>query len=185
VKQRGLTLIEMLVVIVITGLVASLVVQGIGQGLGLFRRVSADQGLIYRELVSLEWLRQTVATAVPNRAEADEFIGTPEQLQMLTFRPLLGPEGVQTPIEWAIDGEGGLLYREGEQTIAVDIGAPVVGMEFQDAQLAWHSRWPLDESRDLPERVRFTLADDEFFLVTLVTQKVSFFYADDLMFERD
>ena len=60
----GFSLVEMLVVIVITALTATLVMQGIGQGLGMFRRVTADQGQAYHELMSRGWIRQTLATAV-------------------------------------------------------------------------------------------------------------------------
>ena len=81
-RTTGLTLVEMLVVIVLTALTATLVMQGIGQGLGLFQRVAADQGQIYRELVSRLWIQQTLSTAVANTGERDEFIGEASTLQL-------------------------------------------------------------------------------------------------------
>ena len=75
-RITGLTLVEMLVVIVLTALTATLVMQGIGQGLGLFQRVSADQGQIYRELICRLWIQQTLSTAVANIGRArGNFIG--------------------------------------------------------------------------------------------------------------
>jgi len=170
-SPRGFTLVEMLVVIVITALTAMLVMQGIGQGLGVYQRVRADQGELYRELMCRDWLRQVLGAAVPGaggdrseggagdpgteRAPAgDPFSGDARHVFLVTLRPLLGSEGIPTPIELALGEDGALEYREGAQSVRISVGAPVVQFAFADDAGAWHERWPSDAQARLPARIR-------------------------------
>lgn len=166
------TLIEMLVVIVITALTATLVMQGIGQGLGMYRRVSTDQGGLYRELMCRDWLRQTLGAAVATPGESEDFSANARQIRLLTFRPLLGSEGVATPVEWTLLNDGSLEYREGEQSMTLDAGVPILGFAFQDDAAAWHERWPPDDRRRLPERIRL-LGDTEHMDVAVLTRRAA------------
>ncbi|MBK6288348.1 MAG: prepilin-type N-terminal cleavage/methylation domain-containing protein [Gammaproteobacteria bacterium] len=178
-RITGLTLVEMLVVIVLTALTATLVMQGIGQGLGLFQRVSADQGQIYRELICRLWIQQTLSTAVANIGERDEFIGESSTLQLKTFRPLLGSEGIATGIAWNIRPDRGLDYQEGEQHVAVTVLPALLRFEYQDAEAKWHPRWPADDSHALPERVRLVFDDGDNLEIGLLTVRVAFASPDD------
>lgn len=178
-RTTGLTLVEMLVVIVLTALTATLVMQGIGQGLGLFQRVAADQGQIYRELVSRLWIQQTLSTAVANTGERDEFIGEASTLQLKTFRPLLGSEGIATAIVWSMRPDRGLDYQEGEQRVAIAALPGLLRFEYQDGEANWHLRWPADDSHALPERVRLVFSDGENLDIGLITVRRALASADD------
>lgn len=185
-RARGLGLLELLVALVLITLASTLVMQGIGQGLGMLRRVATDQGVAYHELMARAWLRDSVAAAAAQAAmvtsdglEDDEvteqdvrpatpplpvFAGTNASLEMQSFRPLLGPEGVATPIRWSADPQQGLRYEEGDQQVLVDALPPLQRIEYQASDGSWQSQWPpaaspkADESVPaslLPVRVRF------------------------------
>jgi len=184
-RARGLTLVELLVVIIITALIATLVMQGVGQGLGMLQRVNRDQGHAYRELMGREWLRQTLAAAVANTLDSDEFLGTAHGLSLRTFRPLLGPEGVSTAISWTVQGDGMLQYREEDQIIRLDPGREILRIEYQDAATTWHSRWPQDDKRHLPVRIRFVAAQEEIIEISLLTQRLPFQSGDEEVFDEE
>lgn len=184
-RAAGLTLVELLVVIVLTALVATLVMQGIGQGLGLFRRVSADQGEIYRELMSRAWLRETFSTAAANPPDRDEFIADELGVRLMTYRPLLGSEGIATEISWTVRPERGLDYLEHGQHMAVAALPAVRGFEYQDVAGLWHPRWPVEDGHALPERVRIVFADGEQFEIALVTQRAPFFHSDEMLIDDE
>jgi Tfp pilus assembly protein PilE len=182
--SAGLTLIEMLVVIVMTALTATLVMQGIGQGLALYRRVSADQGALYRELMCRDWLRQTLSAAVSNAPDSDDFSANAQQMRLQTFRPLLGSEGVATAIEWALLADGSLEYREGDQAVTIAAGPGFSAFAFQDDAAAWHGSWPPDDRHRIPERIRLIGADGHMD-IAVATQRAPEVPLDATVFERD
>lgn len=186
-RTRGLTLVELLVTIVLVALTVSLVIGGIGQGSALLARVSADQGEVYQELMARAWLRQTLATAATPATGQRGFEGSPEQLHLRTFRPLLGSEGIATDIVWRAAPQGGLEYVEGDQSIQVTALPALARFEYQDASLAWHGEWPVeDEETGLPERVRVVFADGGDRLdVALITQRAPFAHSDESMYDRE
>lgn len=187
---RGLGLLELLVALVLVTLAATLVIAGIGQGLGLLQRTAADQGAAYHELMARAWLRESIAAvAPPTSTVADDgteqedtappadqppsppvFTGSTGVIEMQSFRPLLGAEGVATPIRWSADARQGLLYEEGDQQVLVDALPPLQRIEYQDAEGNWQPQWPPPEAQQregtqpvsaLPVRVRFEFPGDD------------------------
>src|SRR5262245_46678960 len=122
---RGLTLVELLVTLVLVALTVSLVVGGIGQASALLGRVAQDQGEVYQELMAREWLRQTLSAAAAPLSGQTGFQGSPLELRLRSFRPLLGSEGVATEIAWSAAPRTGLVYAEGDQQLAVDTLPPL------------------------------------------------------------
>jgi len=190
---------------VLVTLASTLVMQGIGQGLGMLRRVAADQGTAYHELMARAWLRESVAAAAAQAAtvtsdgseeegEVEQarpaepprpvFAGTAATLDMQSFRPLLGAEGVATPIRWSADPQQGLRYEEDDQQVLVDALPPVQRISYQDGDGNWQPQWPpadapqpgaaqadaLAPASDLPVRVRFEFADDDSLDVLLLAR---------------
>jgi general secretion pathway protein J len=170
--QRGLTLVELLVTLVLVALATSLVIGGIGQASALLGRVSADQGNVYQELMARTWLRQSIAAVVPQVGDQRNLVGGPGELRIQSFRPLLGAEGMATEIAWRIGTQGTLEYVEGDQAMQIGALPPALRFEYQDAGLAWHEEWPVDEESGLPERIGIVFADaDDRLLVTPFAQK--------------
>ncbi len=201
VRERGLGLLELLVALVLVTLAATLVMQGIGQGLGMLRRVAADQGAAYHELMARAWLRESIAATAAQAPEsisdgADEsedvvpedrpqeqvrpvFYGTASAIEMQSFRPLLGAEGVATPIRWSADPRQGLRYEEGDQLVLVEALPPLQRIEYQSPDGNWQPQWPPTDAPQagtgapasaLPVRVRFEFPGDDRLDVVLLTR---------------
>ena len=200
VRERGLGLLELLVALVLVTLAATLVMQGIGQGLGMLRRVAADQGTAYHALMARAWLRESVAAAASQAstttrdgsAENDEavgadrpveprpvFSGSDAMIEMQSFRPLLGAEGVATPIRWSADPRQGLRYEEGDQLVLVEALPPLQRIEYQSPDGNWQPQWPPTDAPQagtgapasaLPVRVRFEFPGDDRLDVVLLTR---------------
>ena len=96
-KNAGFTLFEVIVVLVITGLISVVLIQGLGLVLGVRTSVASkiidlDQVVLHRNLV-LEPLRGVV----PDYPEHPYvFSGTAEQIQALTVRTLQERSGTPT-----------------------------------------------------------------------------------------
>lgn len=209
--QRGLGLLELLVALVLVSLAAALVMQGVGQGLGMLRRVAADQGVVYHELMARAWLRESVAAAagkvagsgeIPEEDETSDvpvdrpaappptvFAGTAAALEMQSFRPLLGAEGIATTIRWSADAQQGLRYEEGDQQVLVDALPPLQRIEYEGPDGVWQPQWPpADALRGgastptsvLPVRVRFEFADDDRVDVLLLARRNADTGEDDM-----
>ncbi len=204
--SRGLGLLELLVALVLVTLASSLVMQGIGQGLGMLRRVATDQGTAYHELMARAWLRESIAAAASEAVAqaADDagdagqnvadsrpavpprpvFAGTAGTIEMQSFRPLLGAEGVATAIRWSADPQQGLRYEEGDQQVLVDALPPVQRIEYQGPDGNWQPQWPPAEApaaespqaegeaavSALPRRVRFEFPDNDRLDVVLLAR---------------
>lgn len=188
---RGLGLLELLVALLLVTLSASLVVQGIGQGLGMLRRVAADQGVAYHELMARAWLRESIGAAAANAGSgttaedeeeldgdqandeapaAPDFAGSSTEITMQSFRPLLGSEGIATPITWRAEPERGMRYIEGEQQVEVTALPELQRIEYQGSGGTWYNSWPPPErnteatetpSSPLPLRVRLVFPGDD------------------------
>jgi prepilin-type N-terminal cleavage/methylation domain-containing protein len=184
--ERGLSLVELLVTLVLVGLAATLVIGGIGQGTAVLGRVSADQGQVYEELMARSWLRQTIEAAVPPLANEQEFTGGPSGLRLRSFRPLLGAEGIATDIDWEAGTEGQLAYSEGDQQFALEALPPLAYFEYQDAQHAWHREWPDGDTSGLPDRVALVFAgDDDRMEISLRTNRTTPAGADEEDFDSE
>jgi hypothetical protein len=190
---RGLGLLELLVALLLVTLSASLVVQGIGQGLGMLRRVATDQGVAYHELMARAWLRESIGAAaaspgsgttaedgeeqeppgdqaIDEAPAAPDFAGTSTEFTMQSFRPLLGSEGIATPITWRAEPERGMRYIEAEQQVEVTALPELQRIEYQGSNGSWYNSWPPPErnteatetpSSPLPLRVRLVFPGDD------------------------
>lgn len=173
---RGLTLVELLVAIVLVALASTLVMQGIGQGLGLVGRVTRDQGAAYHELMARGWLRDSVGATAALASAGDGFRGSATAVSLVSFRPLLGSEGVASPISWSAGAGGQLVYTEQDQSVPMTALPPLGYIEYQDAAGTWQPSWPppvdagAGEGTDdglLPRRLRFVFAEDDTLEVAL------------------
>ena len=173
---RGLTLVELLVAIVLVALASTLVMQGIGQGLGLVGRVTQDQGAAYHELMARGWLRDSMGAAAALASAEGEFRGTASSVSLLSFRPLLGSEGIASPISWSAGADGLLVYTEQDQSVPINALPRLGYIEYQDAAGAWQPSWPppVDATAEgdvadgiLPRRLRVVFSEDDTLEVAL------------------
>jgi general secretion pathway protein J len=148
--QRAFTLIEMLVVLVIVGLMATLIVQGFGYSLGLYQRVIKSQRSAYSEVLAYSWLRSSLSTQIPARPKDRGLEGNGVDLTTYTYQPLLAVQGVKTLIRWQLikdEGDTVLNYHEGNQSFDV-YRWPDSAAQFEYITLEgnWIDHWPPEKT---------------------------------------
>ena len=147
---RGFTLLEALVVLVITGLASVVLVQGFGLLLSARtsvqdKIVEVDEAVIEQSLF-LEPLRGVV----PDYAERpNTFQGQPQRLRGLTARPLQGRTGAPVPFSLTIGYDSDtrrttLIYQEAD-TPPLVVGSwegESGAFSYRDLDGEWMNVWP-------------------------------------------
>ncbi|MGZ8218729.1 prepilin-type N-terminal cleavage/methylation domain-containing protein [Methylomagnum sp.] len=148
-RQRGFTLLEMLVVLVLTGLIAGILFQGLGQVFRLQNHFGVELDNMRQNAMFADWFRQVIEGVQPDYPDGKhKFTGSERRIAGLTTNPLKGMPGALAPfvLELRFDartGETQLMYGEGEAATALfgwpgDKGRFV----FLDADQVEHDRWP-------------------------------------------
>jgi len=87
--QRGFTLVEMLVVLLIVGMAGSLLFEGAAQVMNIQARFGSQLASLRDEALRADWLRQLVEGLQPDYAEGKQvFKGSPRGMSGLTTNPL-------------------------------------------------------------------------------------------------
>ena len=158
---RGLTLIEMLVVLVLVSLLGTLLIQGAGFFLGRYASVQR----VHREASLAElrqhWFVSTLQAMVPSRVEARRFVGDATRLEGVTLQALAGEPGAPVRVRWSIGGERGsstVLYAEDAAApwTVLTSDADALSFQYADSAREWHGHWPLeaDARERIPRMVR-------------------------------
>lgn len=114
--QRGMTLLELLVVMTVLALVTSLLMQGFGTALSTYERVQRRQseGLLLD--LGYRWFAQTLSGAQAELDAPRYFHGDAQGLGGITHRPLLGGNGQVSFFSWQLsetrNGELQLVYSQ-------------------------------------------------------------------------
>ena len=158
---QGLTLIEMLVVLVLVSLLSTLLIQGVGFFLGKYATVKRVHRASSLATLRQQWFISSVQAMVPSRLEARRFTGDASSFQGVTLQPLVAEPGLPVRARWFIgdDGEANsVVYAEEGGTTWTVWTADGVRLAFQyaDAARQWHDRWPVasDTRERIPRMVR-------------------------------
>ena len=165
---QGLTLLELLVVVVLVSLLSTLVIQGIGFFLGQYRtvaRIGRISALTHRQE---QWFVSTVRGLVPSLNENRRFRGEGRTFEGLTLSPLAARPGRPVKVRWSIDTQDGedavLTYgEEGEVEWTLStLPDPDLSFQYADVTGGWHGHWPFDvRSRQaIPSMVRVVADSD-------------------------
>lgn len=101
-RQRGMTLLELLVVMVILAMVSALLVQGMGSALVTYERVQRQQQQSMQPTLAYRWFEQTL---IGTQAELDKprrFTGSSHTLSGYTHQPLIGESGQVSAFRWQL-----------------------------------------------------------------------------------
>lgn len=166
-RNDGLTLLEMLVVLVLTAMLAGLIVQGLGFFLGKYDAVRRIQAKSLENGLHQRWFISSVRNLVPLASIDRAFQGDGSQFSGISLAPLAGPSGRPSQISWAfVDSEAGtreLRYSEGTQIRWQILDARVETMRFEyaDTSGSWHDRWPIASRRieRIPRMIRMVQED--------------------------
>ena len=161
----GLTLIEMLVVLVLVSLLGTLLIQGTGFFLGKYavvKRVHRESSLAE---LRRHWFVSTLQAMVPSRLEARRFVGDASALEGVTLQALAADPGLPVRVRWTIRGAGEsstIAYSEEDAApwTVWRTEDPVLAFQYADSTRRWHDHWPTadDALERIPRMVRLVSA---------------------------
>ena len=148
--QRGFSLLEMLVVLVLTALVVGIVFEGLGRVADLRVRLARHLDGALDETIAGSWFRSSLAALQTDLEGApDVFRGGPQEMSGLTLKPIEQPAGAPTAFAWrlatnAASGSIRLSYRGADGAWREIAAWPGAGARFLYAgpDGEWRSEWP-------------------------------------------
>lgn len=158
----GLTLLELLVVLVLASLLGVLVIQGTGFFLGRYERVAHVGRSSSQAVLQQHWFVSTVQGMVPSLRSGWRFEGDGTSIAGVTMQPLAAQSGRPVRVQWRIDpsddGSPVVRYAEedGEEWTVLTATETEVSFQYADPAGRWHDHWPLDgrPRQALPGMVR-------------------------------
>lgn len=144
-QQRGLTLLEMMVVLLIAGMAVALGFQSLGQWRRANAAISGISGTIQQTTLTESWLADSLRGLIP--VPEQTFEGSEDKLLGVTTLPVQSHQGGATDIEWSIRSEAGLphlLLKEGTDR---RLDLPLSGVSrarfaYMDKEGKLHAQWP-------------------------------------------
>lgn len=145
----GFTLMEMLVVLLLTGMVAAILFQGLGQVLRIEARRSTQLHASRQGEMHAQWFRQCVNGLLPEYPDGENrFQGTARELRGRSLFPLEAASEAVLPIRWQLRFDprsGRTQLRYG----GVDDGPVVLSWQgnsgrfvYFDGEGGAHDSWP-------------------------------------------
>lgn len=143
--QHGLTLLEMMVVLLIAGMAITLGFQSLGQWQRANAAISEISGATQQAALTEAWLEESLRSLIP--VQEQPFKGEQDRLEGVTTQAVQSHQGGATNIEWSIRNEGGvqhLLLKEDEDR-RLDLplpGANRASFAYMDEDGRLHTQWP-------------------------------------------
>ncbi|MYG14519.1 MAG: hypothetical protein F4171_17250 [Gammaproteobacteria bacterium] len=149
-RMAGLSLLEMLVVLVLASLLSTLLVQGLGFFLSSSDTARRHASRAAEAHQQQHWFASSVRSMVPYLDPQRAFAGDAASFAGVTLEPLGSEPGLPREVRWSIEPDGeSLRYAEsgGSEAAAVAwtvLRAPGEALRFEYADRAgsWHPSWP-------------------------------------------
>lgn len=148
-RSSGFTLLEMLVVMVLTALITTLLMGGLGMVHRLQGRFGPELFNSQHGAMYVDWFRLTVNGLMPDYPDgAHRFKGERDRFSGLTLSPLDRPPGAPAPFAWLLQFDpvaGETQLRYGDAGVGATILRwPGSGARFSylDAKGEKHDNWP-------------------------------------------
>ena len=142
--QRGLTLLEMMVVLLIASMAITLAFQSLGQWRRANAAISSISGATQQSTLTESWLQSSLRSLIA--LEATPFEGTAQRLEGVEAQPVQLQQGSSTEVQWSIGEERGvrqLLLQEGERRLVLPLpGAVRAKFEYLDNDGRTYGQWP-------------------------------------------
>lgn len=148
--QRGFTLLEMLVVLVLTALVVGIVFEGLGRVADLRVRLARHLDGALDAAITGSWFRSSLAALQTDLQGApDVFRGGPQEMSGLTLKPVDLPAGAPAAFAWRLTADAAsattrLGYRGADGAWREIAAWPGTGARFLYAgpDGEWRDEWP-------------------------------------------
>lgn len=147
-RTGGLTLLEMLVVMVLVTLLGTLLLQGIGFFTGKYQVVQRARADLSVAELQQNWFATSVRGLTPYGVEARRFVGNARTFRGITLAPLQAEPGMPVTARWTIDGDDAWALRYAEDggrpwTVLPENDERLV-FDYADSAHRWYDRWPVE-----------------------------------------
>ncbi len=167
-RDKGFSLVEVLVVLVLVSMMSTLLLQGTTFLYGNYARAVSLQEAFRSQQLPLSWFRNSVSQLVANLDDEFYFEGDRTKFSGFTLAPLHGEEGAFTAVTWRLDVDGRdirLWYDQpGHQSVLVRHwrGADA-SFSYMTETGAFISSWPehSDKPEMLPHAIRLRFDAEE------------------------
>jgi len=174
-RQSGLTLLEMMVVLLIASMALTLGFQSLGQWRRADAAISGITGETRQMALTRSWLEESLRSLTPveptvvtsgSLGRSDDsgiFQGDRQKFSGLSLNGVLSARGGSTQVTWQVhrqDGETQLQLTENEQTLTLPLpGIAEADFGYVDRQGRLHAQWPpaLGLADQLPSTVALRL----------------------------
>lgn len=159
---RGLSLLEMLVVLVLAALLSTLLIQGLGFFLAAVERAGRHAGQGALAALPQQWFSESVRSMMPFLDPAQGFVGDAQGFEAISLTGLASEAGYPVRIRWSIEG-GALRYREqdGVDWTLTELGGNAGFFEYANRAGVWKRQWrhaPVAQQW-MPSQVRLLALD--------------------------
>jgi general secretion pathway protein J len=177
----GLTLMEMLVVLVLTSLIATLLLQGTTFLYGSHERVNYHLKLMQKDILPDSWFRASVAKLVASLDEDAGFSGNANGFRGYSYASVMEQEGKLVRVEWRLtettQGVELWLAQSGHENLLTRQWADAQSAQFfyMNHSGQFSSVWPTTDQEKLllPLAIRLEVVfDDDYTLAVLASVEV-------------
>lgn len=150
-STRGFTLVEILVVLIITGFIVAILLQSLHQVFRLQTQFGSEIFHTQNGAMYADWFRQSINGLLPDHEKGTQkFRGERRQMRGLTLSPLDQESGTPAPFVWRLEfdtrrGLTSLYYGDAveKQTLPILTWSSNSGrFIYIDAENAAHDNWP-------------------------------------------
>lgn len=160
-RQRGMTLLEMLVVLMIAGMALALGFQSLGQWRRAETAITGLSGQARQVALTQAWVTDSLRSLVP--VESAPFSGSASELRGTSINAVLASRGGNTDVHWSLSsGTSGevLTLVENGQTLSIPLADTRSAVfSYVDPEGKPHDRWPpaLGVADNLPAAITLQL----------------------------
>ncbi|MBT73301.1 MAG: hypothetical protein CMQ15_14910 [Gammaproteobacteria bacterium] len=165
-RQNGITLLEVLVVIVLTGMISTILLQTIGFSLASYQRSRVFQQQYQAQTLGLNWFRASIENMMASHDPEFAFLGSENSIEGYSLAPVFSKPGSLVRAEWTIRGgndKQDLWYQEneGELMLVASWNADQAFFKYRHRRSQWLNQWPVEQVRPgtLPWRIELTIQD--------------------------
>ena len=174
--SKGLSLIELLVVLVLVSMVTTISLQAIGFVTAGLDRISRDREKLEFDRIASRWYRESIQAMVASLDEEHGFLGRPREMSGYTLAPLLADNGEPTLIRYYLESDGQrdvLWYQENNTAFRFMEFASPVEFRYATSRAAYSRSWPGDSFPvgTLPAVIKLDLLQSDNDLLAVVKQR--------------
>lgn len=143
-QQRGLTLLEMMVVLMIASMAIALGFQSLGQWRRANVAISSISGAVQQSTLIESWLKSSLRSLIP--VEDQPFKASATELEGIAIQPVLSHQGGATLVKWEVQPAQKhwelVLHENQKRTSLPLIDVKTASFAYIDKEGRAHSQWP-------------------------------------------